>query len=587
VVTHPQVDAVVLGLGVTGGNVAAELSVAGRSVVGIDKGQYWDWSTDFSPANVHDEWSQAIERKFDHPLNISTFSVRNDRNEFANPVRRYTKIIQYQTLGNGVGGAALHYSASLGRYGPFAYKGVSSFISKYGTSAFPSNHDMEDFPVTYDEMVPYYVQWEKAIGMSGTHQDPFTPGAKFETPPHPTTPLGELFRSTAESMGYHTYPTVNGIPSQSYVNQYGIPHNACQYCGYCSCGGAFVCMVGAKSSSHVTTFPAAVKSGNFEYRLNSYVFRIDLDSTGKSATGVRYYDSSGTVHVQPAKTIFNGIWGLNIVRLLLLSGIGKPYNPVTQTGTVGRGPSLQEANVTNVRGTVNIGANAYSAGNAAGGGFVMQDFADDNFDHKGLNFFGGANIAMGNYPGNAPALFRTISPSKSNFGSTWKATQKDVKLPKAQTVTISPSGPTMVTKDQTADLDPHYNDMYGDPCTRLTTDWNANVWRTADYLAPLAGNILTKMGATNVAVTKVPELSAHVDRWVAHIRGGLRQGDNPATAVFNKWMQSYDVQNVFAAGEICYPWGDNTTAGTHPAAAMAYLAADGMKKYLASPGPLV
>src|SRR3989442_455562 len=157
-------------------------------------------------------------------------------------------------------------------------------------------------------------------------------------------------------------------------------------------------------------------------------------------------------------------------------------------------------------------------------------------------------MQVGSYPGNSPALFRAVSPGKTTFGSAWKAAQKDIKLPTSQTVTISPSGPVIPTKDMGADLDPHYNDMYGDPSTRLTTDWGANTWRTADFLAPLAGNILTKMGASNVTVTKVAELSQHIDMWVAHIRGGARQGDNPATAVFNKWMQSFDVQNVFAAG---------------------------------------
>src|SRR5207244_1052601 len=189
----------------------------------------------------------------------------NNRNQFANPVRRYTKLIQYQTIGHGVGGAALHYGSGLGRWGPWAYNGVSSFISKYGTSALPPNHDLEDHPVTYEQMQPYYEEWEKAIGISGDTQDPFTPGFKGLTPPHPSTPLAELFRSTTESMGYHPPAAICGNPSEPYVNQYGIPHNACQYCGFCSCGGAYVCMVGAKSSSHNTTFPAAVKSGHFEY----------------------------------------------------------------------------------------------------------------------------------------------------------------------------------------------------------------------------------------------------------------------------------------------------------------------------------
>ena len=64
------------------------------------------------------------------------------------------------------------------------------------------------------------------------------------------------------------------------------------------------------------------------------------------------------------------------------------------------------------------------------------------------------------------------------------------------------------------------------------------------------------------------------------MRGGARTGANQATSVFNKWMQCWTSENVFAAGEICDTFGDNITAGTHVAGAMAYLAADGIKKYL-------
>ncbi len=162
-----------------------------------------------------------------------------------------------------------------------------------------------------------------------------------------------------------------------------------------------------------------------------------------------------------------------------------------------------------------------------------------------------------------------------------------MKLPTKLPITFAPSGPELPTKDQFIDLDPHYNDIYGDPLARTTVNWGANRWRAAEYLAPKAAEILTKMGCTDVKVNKVAELSGNIDFWAAHVRNGARTGSNPETSVFNKWMKSWDVENLFAAGEICYPFGDNISPGTHPAGAMAYLAADGIKKYLTSPGPLV
>jgi gluconate 2-dehydrogenase alpha chain len=141
------------------------------------------------------------------------------------------------------------------------------------------------------------------------------------------------------------------------------------------------------------------------------------------------------------------------------------------------------------------------------------------------------------------------------------------------------------------DLDPHYSDIYGDPGARVTLDWDANTYRVSNYLVTktnLITDILKKMGdPSTVKVNPVVELSQHVDWWGHHMRGGARTGANQATSVFNKWMQCWTSENLFAAGEICDTFGDNLTAGTHVAGAMAYLAADGIKKYLQNPGPLV
>ena len=129
-------------------------------------------------------------------------------------------------------------------------------------------------------------------------------------------------------------------------------------------------------------FQLLLTTNKFDMRLDSYVFRIDTDSSGK-ATGVRYYDSSGKVHVQPAKVVFNGIWGYNLIRLMLLSGMGVPYDPVTHTGSLGRGlangytPATSSASV-----QLNVGANAYVSGNAAGGGYSIMDLNEVNPDYN-------------------------------------------------------------------------------------------------------------------------------------------------------------------------------------------------------------
>ncbi|HLN46437.1 MAG TPA: GMC family oxidoreductase N-terminal domain-containing protein [Candidatus Sulfotelmatobacter sp.] len=599
-ITHPSTDVVVLGLGHTGGPIAAELTAAGYSVVGLEKGPFWNYNVDWVPTNIHDEWAIAVERKFDHPLYVSTFTLRNNSNQFALPMRRYTKQVQYHALGHGVGGAGTHWGGGLGRQSPWSYKPVSMTIDKYGQDGYNAilsnvkggTPDLEDWPVSYDDMVPYYEAWEKAIGVAGDNQDPFIPNSKFPMPPHPPTPYGNIFRDATASLGYHPNPTVSGLESGTYTNQYGIARNACIYCGWCGGLCNYVCEVGAKSSSHVTTIPAALKTNKFDMRLESYVFRIDTDNSGK-ATGVRYYDGSGNVHIQPAKVIANNIWGFNLVRLMLLSGVGVPYNPINHTGSLGRGlangyyPTTSSATV-----DLNIGANTYSCGNAAGGGYAIMDLNEVNPNYKHpTTFLGGISLSYGGYQGAGPGTLTTHLPGRTSFGSAWKASLVDEKLPAKLTARLSGTGPTLPLLENYIDLDPHYYDIYGDPSARITWDWDANTYRVSNYLindTTLITDILGKMGdPSTIKKNIVPELGQHIDWWGHHQRGGARTGLNSATSVFNKWMQCWTCENVFASGEICDTFGDNITAGTHVAGAMAYLQADGIKKYLANPGSLI
>lgn len=423
-ITHPQTDVVVLGLGHMGGPIAAELTAAGYDVVGIEKGPFWNYSVDWSPTNLHDEWAIIMERKFDHPLYISTFTIRNNINQFAIPMRRYTKQVQYHALGHGVGGAGTHYGGGLGRFSPWSYQPVTMSIAKYGQDGYNTilgnvkggTPDLEDWPVTYDDMAPYYTQWEKAIGVAGDTQDPFIPNAKFFTPAHPATPYGNIFRDAVTSLGYHPFPQVSGLVNGPYTNQYGVSRNGCIYCGWCAGLCDYACEVGAKSSSHVTTIPAALATNNFTMQLESYAFRIDTDSSG-NATGVRYYDPSGNVHVQPAKVVFNGLWGFNIIRMMLLSGMGVPYNPTDHTGSLGRGltngyyPSTSSASV-----KLSIGGNTYSCGNGSGGGYNIMDLNEVNPDYTHpTTFLGGVSLSFGGYLGSAGHIFQSLA-KQNNIG---------------------------------------------------------------------------------------------------------------------------------------------------------------------------
>jgi gluconate 2-dehydrogenase alpha chain len=607
---EPAADVVCLGVGYMSGVIAAELSIPALNnnvnykVVGITKGPYWDYVNDFSTTK-YDEWGVGLGRKYDSPLPLQSATIRNNSQQFALPVRRYTMPIQYHALGHGVGGAAQHYGGTMGRQGPWGYQQKSLTDSKYpGLLATVNPHgDLEDWPRQYSEYEPYYVEWEKAHGLCGNYNgspnnsssDTNFPwmSQNYPLPPHPLTPVAQSFQTAAQALGYHPFPHVSALASQPYTNQYGVPVNPCVYDGYCGGPCDYACETGAKANAAYRTIPAAQKSGNFTLVVNSFIFRLNVDPTSSLITSVMYYDPQGNIHTQPGKVFFNGLWGYNMIRTMWLSGVGVPYkwnsDPTMVSGSLGRGLTngyLPYKGTSVSASLPNIGGNSYPAGNGSGGSVDIYDLMDDNFDHTGINppFIGGSQVGAGGYPGGGPGNITFAGGSSSaNMGGTFKATQKDKYLPTKTSLGATPFAHDLPTTDNYVDIDPHYTDAYGDPVARLTYDWTPNTYNGATYLANKCAAIFTKMGATNVTVgATVNAGAAHNDWWGHHLRGGCRIGINASSSVWNKWNQCWAPYfNIFGAGEITNTSGDNVPSGTHVAGAQSYVAADGIKKYLA------
>lgn len=391
VIQEAPADVVLMGLGVMSGTIAAELSIAGYNVVGVTRGPYWNYATDFA-SNKYDEWGIGFERKFDFPASLQTTTIRNNVNQFALPARRPTFPIQYHSLGFGVGGVAQHYGGNMGRQGPWAFTMNSSTASKYGAGHLASinpNDDTQDWPFTYAEYEPYYVAWEQAFGISGNGNGnvngaPMPMSKNYPMQGHPLTPLGSAFQSASEALGYYACPHVSSLASVPYMNTYGVQINGCVYDGWCGSSCNYPCETGAKANSAFRSIPAAIKTGKFKMVLNSEVFRMDTKADG-TISDIRYYDAQGNVHVQPGTVFFNGMWGYNQTRSMLISGVGAPYNPTTATGSVGRGLTYGYGTYSSTGGpsgsVAGMGLNSFCAGNAAGGDTFLYDFMDDNFDH--------------------------------------------------------------------------------------------------------------------------------------------------------------------------------------------------------------
>ncbi|RKJ57511.1 GMC family oxidoreductase, partial [Butyricicoccus sp. 1XD8-22] len=288
--TLPGTDIVLVGVGWTGGIVAAELTKKGYQVVGLERGKP---RTTEDYLMVHDELRYAQRNEMMQDLSKETWTVRHDPDQTALPYRQHGSFL----IGDGVGGSGEHWNGLTYRFMPYDFEIRSKTIERYGESKIPADMPLQDWGITYDEMVPYFEKFEQMAGISGeTNPIKEMPQVTFPTPPLKETPAMVMFREAATNLGYHPYVAPAATLSETYTNPDGITRGACQYCGFCE---RFGCEYGAKASPTVTVLPVAEQTGNFEVRPYCNVRRI-LHENGK-ATGVLYVDTTtGEEFIQPA-----------------------------------------------------------------------------------------------------------------------------------------------------------------------------------------------------------------------------------------------------------------------------------------------
>jgi gluconate 2-dehydrogenase alpha chain len=580
VVRMPEADAVIVGVGWAGGILAAELSKAGLRVVGLERGmnrQTEDWLD-------RDELKYAVRHEMMQNPVHETWTLRHNLREPALPWRQLGSFLP----GTGLGGSGVHWNGQTWRYHPWDFTMRSSTIARYGKRALPEGTTIQDWGITYEELEPYYDRFEYMAGISGKAgnlRGKIQPGGNpFEGPrarEYPTPPMARsrtvaLFEETAARLGYHPFRGPSANLSVGYRNPDGVVRGPCVYCGFCE---RFGCEVGAKASPNVTVLPVALATGRFELRTGCYVFRVDHD--GRRATGVSYYDPTGREVQQPAAVVILTSYVFNNVRLLLLSKMGRPYDPTTGEGVVGKNYAYQvggggAAYFTDRTFEPFMGAGALSE--------VIDDFNADNFDHAGLGFIGGASISASN-TGARPIQYLPVPPGTPPWGAQWKAA---IRRYHNSTFSVGAQGGVLSYRDAFLDLDPNYRDQWGLPLVRMTFDWHDNERKMVAYVVGKIEGILQATGAKTYAAN--PNLPEHYDAAVyqsTHNTGGAIMGSDPATSVVNNYLQMWDFDNVWVVGASAFP----QQAGFNPTGtvgALAYRAADGIvHRYWRRPGPLV
>ncbi len=528
------VDVAVVGLGGAGGVAVLPLARAGLNVVALDAGGWLDPHRDFHTDEIHNNVRMLV---------TSVAKTRNEIPTFrTTPQERARPATSGRTMMNAIGGSTTHYDGNSWRFHPWDFQIRSLVSRRYGASAIPKGSTVEDWPLSYDELEPYYDLVEYAIGVSGQAgnlQGKIDPlGNIFEGPrrrAYPMPPLRDtdftaLITAGARKLGWNPHRSPAAINSQPYQ---GRP--ACAYHGYCDTGG---CHISAKNSTAVTTIPEALKTGKLKVTDHAQVTRILSNASGK-VTGVEYV-RAGKQYFQPAKVVLLASYTYENTRLLLLSkSKAYPAGLSNNHGQVGR-HYIAHWDGRETYGLFPSDLNIWYGANAQA--VVVNNWADDNFDHTGLGFIGGASLTVGHEVHPIAAAAMPTFEQAPAWGSAWKAF---VNRNAARWVGVYAQCTSLPYENTHLDLDPEMKDPLGDPVCRITSGAKENEPRARAYVAAKAEEWLRAAGA--VAVTKVP-LGAEGPNQSWHAIGGTRMGDDPAANVADKWGFSHEAPNLGILG---------------------------------------
>jgi gluconate 2-dehydrogenase alpha chain len=566
---HPPTDVAVVGVGWAGSIIAAELAKAGLSVVGLERGPRLDPT---ATADAMDELRYSSRAVLAQDLSRETWTLRHDDREAALPLRMSASF----RPGEVVGGSGVSWGGVARRWLPHQFRLRSTLVELHGQAALPADSTLQDWPLDYTELEPYYDRFERAIGVTGQAGNidgRRVPGGNpFEGPRTRDYPMPPLegddatsgFAAAATALGLHPYPQPTANASRAYTTPDGVALGACASCGRCA---FHPCAFGAKADPRVITIPVAEATGRFELRPRARVTRILR--AGRRVAGVLYVDADGEVHEQPAAVVVLAAYALGNVRLLLLSGIGTPYDPRTGEGTVGRNYTYQAGS--SCRGF--FADRTFRRYRGANGVAVcVDDLSVPPEAHPG--FLGGGSIACRTVGG--PLLGVPVPPGTPSWGPEWK---QALRRWSHRSVVATSSADVLPYRGHHLDLDPRYCDAWGDPLLRITYDWRANERALVAHLNARIAAILREMGAS--VVDAPADLATPYDGATyhsTHNNGGAVMGDDPATSVVNRYLQAWDADNLFVVGASAFPY--NSGHGpTGTVGALSYRAAESILEY--------
>ena len=522
--TSTEVDFIVIGSGAGGGIMAKQLSVAGFSVVVLEQGGWGKYGREHEYNK--DEWLQLNlgddDRLMSDPARQRNTFRRNDKEKAVPGTHSYGCVI---------GGGTVTYGSSSWRHLPYEFREVSH------DPTIPSGTGMADWPLSYEELEPYYTQAEWEMGISGQRVNSpfFAPMSKdYPVPAVPLKSSGALLKTAASRLGLTVVPGPLAIITKPYMGR-----AACVNCGICS---GYGCQVRARSSSAVTMLPLAEKTGRCEIRVKSYVREISVDGSGR-VTGVIYFDAQKREVRQRARAVVLSANGTESARLLLMSKSTRfPDGLANSSGMVGR--NLMMGNTVSANALFEHPLNEYKG---VISGAAILDYVPS--DPK-RGFYGGGRMTARGYQTPLDLGLNGLSPEAPRWGEGYK---KALREEANHRMTITSFVTQMPLPTNRVDLDPDVKDDWGLPAMRITTTSHPDDLKNAAFFRQKAIEVLEAAGAKKVWAPPVSDT-----RGGAHNRGTCRMGNDPKTSVIDKNHRAHDVPNLFIVdGSVLVTGGRN------------------------------
>ena len=508
----PMVDAVIVGAGAGGPIVAQELVRAGWRVVLLERGK-WNTPWDCLKDDLHNQRNPNLGNPFG-PEDDGNPRVVVSMDGKASVVAPYEG--GYNNNAACVGGGTLSYGAMAWRFQPTDFR----MASKYGV---PEGSTLADWPISYDELEPYYEKAEWELGVSGdVSNDPFKGPRNKPLPMPPVSPQGkehDILDTAARKLGFHPFH----IP----MLRNSVPYNgrpACMRCRWCV---GFACEVDAKNGTQNTVIPVALKTGLLELRTECMTREIIVDERGR-ATGVRYFDREGRSWEQPARVVVVSGGAIESARLLLNSSTPKfPNGLGNRYDWVGR----------------NLQGHTYSGAWGQFDEIIYDDLgpgatiAISDFNHGNPGMAGGG--ALCNEFIRLPYQFVGARPPEV---PRWGQAYKDW-VRQAYRRTISIMGPTqeMPVFDSRVTLDREVRDKLGIPVARISGPKHPHSLAISNLQAKHAEDWLKAAGAKKTWL----RLAGQGTSGGQHQAGTCRMGNDAKTSVVDRDCRVHELENVY------------------------------------------